>query len=38
MLHVCGIAACPKDDSYLGLRVDVVRRDERASGVVYKSC
>ena len=24
MLHVCGITTCPKDDSYLGSRVDVV--------------
>jgi hypothetical protein len=38
MLHVCGITASPKDDSYLGFRVDVVRRDECAGGVIYKSC
>lgn len=38
MLHVCGITTCAKDDGYLGSRADVVRRDECAGSVIYKSC
>jgi hypothetical protein len=34
LLHVRGIAPCAENNSDLGARVDVVRGDERAGGVV----
>lgn len=37
LLHIRGVAACPKDDGYLSAGVNVVRCDKGSGGVVDES-